>query len=248
MYGCGYCRLPIGGLVERIRCDGCCQKEFHMTCTTLNTFDVRRCNEQRNVLWMCDDCLRSYRKQRTDSRSEKETKAEDEHHNIEVTVGQLQSEVAKIKESIEGLQTSLNCSRDNRPINTLPSSSTPLRNAFPDRNATTCDSDRSLMMGSRLDNSSMDSPRKYWIFFTRVAKHVSTDAIRGMVCRSLQLKHEPDVIKLLPRWGNIENLRYVSFKVGVDWCYKEKATEESTWPAGLLFREFVRYESSYWEP
>lgn len=220
-----------------------------MACTTLNTFDVRRCNEQENVLWMCDDCLRSFRKQGTESKCEK--KHEESVNNnscIERTVGQLQSEVAKMKECFESLQASFECNQDHQSANTLPESSTPQRNICSGRNAEIYESDRSLLMGSRVENVSISPPAKYWIYFTRIAKHVSADAIREMVCRSLQLHNDPVVIKLLPRWGNLDNMRYISFKVGVDWSYKDKAKAESTWPAGLLFREFVRNESSYWEP
>ena len=90
--------------------------------------------------------------------------------------------------------------------------------------------------------------RIYWMYFTRIAKHVSVGAMREMVSNSLQSQDPPDVVKLVPRWSSNENLHYISYKVGVKWKYKEKAIHESTWPAGLLFRKFIQRDPGYWEP
>lgn len=248
MYGCGKCSLPIGGLDERIRCDGFCDREYHMNCTSLNTFDIRRCVEHKNVLWLCDGCLGSFRKERMGSSDEKQSE-ENDRSNVKSTVGQLQSEVAKIKECIASLQTSLNCSENHSTTNFLPSSSTPERSVLLGRTAARYESDRTqLLTGSRTSNGSMHPSRKFWMFFTRVAKHVPTAAIKEMVSRSLQMQEEAEVVRLVPRWGNYDDWRYISFKVGVDRKYKDTAIAESTWPAGLLFKEFVQREPSYWEP
>lgn len=215
----------------------------------MNPYQWRVCVEFTNVLWLCDDCLSSYRQQRSttkpdDSSAPKQDDCKNEN-NIQHTVGQLQSDIAKIKQCFAELEETINNSQRTNDYAAIPSTSTPQRISrrisLPNMNDTS-----RLLRGSNANITSAES-RRFWIFFTRVAKHVSTDAISDMVRKSLMLNDHPEVMKLVPRWSNIENLRYVSFKVGVDWQYREKAIMESTWPAGLLFREF-EHRDYLWQP
>lgn len=240
--------MPIGGLVERITCDGC-RKEYHLNCVQMNQYQMRVFIDFKNALWLCDDCLSVFRKNVTTNNGpnvqrNQETK---QKLNIENTVSQLQSDVASLRQCLTELQVSC-ASGFQRTDNSIVMSSTPQANLnqreilSPILNEST-----ELQMGSRAKPKS-SGDRKYWVFFTRIAKHVSVDAMREMVSNALQTHGPPDVVKLVPRWSNYENLRYISFKIGVDWMHKEKAKMQSTWPTGLLFREFVSRESDYWEP
>lgn len=167
---------------------------------------------------------------------------------MEHTVYQLQSEFANIKQSFAELKRTIACDQNSDRNPTISTTSTPQRNCGSENIPSLQLNDSSqLQMGSNVKMASAGS-RKLWIFFTRVAKHVSTDIMRKIVGDSLQLNGQPEVIKLVPRWSNYENLRFISFKVGVDWQYRDKALMDSTWPAGLLFREFEHRASSYWEP
>lgn len=48
---------------------------------------------------------------------------------------------------------------------------------------------------------------------------------------------------------DVNTLNFVSFKVGVDPKYRNAALDPSTWPRGILFREFEDNRSSnYWMP
>lgn len=251
-HGCGKCSLPIGGgLVERVVCDGCC-KEYHLICTQMNSYQLRVCVEFKNVIWLCDDCLLTFRKQQPLTSNESNVKQGEGielGRKIEHTVSQLQSEITTLKQCFAELQLSLNSQTTDDSINNamLPTS-TP-RGSFNQGRTSSLDTNEcsELLKGSNVEPTSRGC-RKFWIYFTRVAKHVSVDVMREMVASSLKTHDSPDVIKLLPRWGNYDNLKYISFKVGVDWKHREKAVLESTWPAGLLFREFVHRESYYWEP
>lgn len=219
----------------------------------MNPYQLRVCFELNNVVWLCDACLFSFRKQRSAKRNDESSCVErdDKKHEIEHTVHQLQTEFVTMKQCFVELQQSLNSqSANNNPAipSTSTPKSTPQTNFSRERTVSQHFNDSSqLRMGSNAETTSTGS-RKFWLFFTRVAKHVSPDAIREMVSHSLRLNDQPEVVRLVPRWSNIENLRYVSFKVGVDWQYKDQAVKESTWPSGLLFREFEHRESSYWEP
>lgn len=254
-FNCGRCTLPIGGMEERIRCDGCCKTEYHLSCTKLNVYDLHRCTDNDNLLWMCDNCLYSFRKQflapsctankpSPEKRNESENASENESV-MESTLRSLQLEVVQIKQCISDMKSSMNFSSVNRSIE--PQTSTPQRSSG-ERMSLNQNNSSQLLVGSSSQSMLANDARKFWIFFTRVAKHVSVEAIKEMVSNSLRLNDPPDVVKIIPHWSNFDNLRYVSFKVGVDWRYKDMAVRDSTWPAGLLFREFIRRESCYWEP
>lgn len=258
-FACGRCCLSISALEERITCDGCCETEYHLSCTKLNVYDLRRCTENDNLLWLCDQCLWSFRKRSNasnnqDSESSKENDTDKQvESSLESTIHLLQSDVAEMKQSLSEFKSLITTSQIASPRSIHPrSSSTPLEtdNAV-ERNHTVKNNRTNtsqLLVGSNNRTTSMNATGKFWIYFTKVAKHVSVDAMKTMVSNSLNLVDPPDVTKIVPLWSNHEDLRYISFKVGVDQCYKKKALEESTWPTGLFYREFIQRESLYWEP
>lgn len=246
---CGKCSSPVSGMDEHIVCDGC-SKQYHLSCMNMNPYQLRVCVEFNNVLWLCNDCLASFRKQRSTSKNDATVRDDDQNvSSIEHTVSQLQSEFETMKQCLTELKQSFNVShKTNDNTAEIPSTSTPQGNSSRERSFSMNLNDTSrLLRGSNAEISSASS-RRFWLFFTKVATHVSTDAIGEMVINSLKINAKPEVIRLVPRWSDLENLRYVSFKVGIDWKDREKAILESTWPTGLLFREFVHRESCCWEP
>lgn len=120
-YGCGKCSLPIGGLVERIVCDGC-RKEYHLSCTLMNPYQLRVCVEFKNVIWLCDDCLLTFRKQQLSPSNESAVQKGDgikHEKQIEQAVSQLQCEITTLKQCFVDLQLSMNsgCQRtDNSSV------------------------------------------------------------------------------------------------------------------------------------
>lgn len=248
--GCCECALHIGNLEERVVCDGC-YKKYHLSCAKMNPYQLRVCLEFDNVLWLCNKCLSSFREQQSASSKTDlivQGKVNDNKTNdneIDLVVQELQAEISSIKESFDKLQRTFNSGCQWISDNTvLPSTSTPQGNI--NRNNSFNDTSQ-LMVGSNAERVST-SPRTFWIFFTRVAKHVSSDTMRQMVSNSLQLEDQPQIVRLVPHWINNESLRYVSYKIGVNWKYREKALLASTWPVGLQFRQFVHHEFNYWEP
>lgn len=220
----------------------------------MNPYQLRVCMELKNAIWLCDDCLLTFRKQQPSSSNKSNVQEGDDIDHgkqMEQTVSQLQCELTTLKQCFVDLQLTINSgsqTTDNSINTAMMPTSTP-QATFDHGRTSSLNSNESsnLLMGSNAETTSRGC-RKFWIFFTKVAKHVSVDAMREMVTNSLDIHDPPDVVKLVPRWGNYENLKYISFKVGVDWKHKEKAVLESTWPAGLLFRQFVHRESYYWEP
>lgn len=215
----------------------------------MNAYDLRRCIETENLLWLCNDCLLLFRKQySTDENAKSTTDERIDESSIEITVGQLQQDIEEIKKGFSVLKE---CVDRNRMTHQMPSASTPQgsnsRMSIPSMNYSNV-TDTRLLMGSNAENTTLNSSRKFWIYFTRIAKHVTNDEMRQMVSHALKLDDPPDVVKLVPAWKRLDDLHYVSFKVGVDQKHKDEAILESTWPAGLMFREFICQEPCLWEP
>lgn len=254
---CGKCTLPIRALEDRIECDGSCHSVFHLSCTTVNAFDVRRCLENENLLWMCNCCLSLFRKQ-TNSTATTDSKNEG-NIKLESVVCDLQKDMEEIKKQISNFKSST-CQIHSSEINTHDGylTSTPQADANDASHGIKLSSTWSstinesynskLFTGKKVENNYPNGRHKFWIFFTGVAKHVSCSEFSKMVSNCLKLDEPPEVIKLVPRWRNHQDLHHVSFKVGVDHKYKETAFLESTWPLGLLFREFVPRKLCIWEP
>lgn len=67
---------------------------------------------------------------------------------------------------------------------------------------------------------------------------VTNDAVLAMVKENLELETNPIIMKLVPKDRDVSNLTFVSFKIGLPVDLKTKALDPTTWPEGLMFREF----------
>ena len=92
-------------------------------------------------------------------------------------------------------------------------------------------------------SSYADEKQKFWLYLSRIRPDVSVDAVTSMVKANLEITTEPTAVKLVPRGIDTSTMNFVSFKIGIDPAVKSKALESSTWPEGLLFREFEDYGS-----
>ena len=81
--------------------------------------------------------------------------------------------------------------------------------------------------------------KKFWIYISRIHPDVSCENIHEMVKECLQCDEPADVVKLVKKDVDTKTLRFVSFKIGIDPKHKTTALSPSTWPAGILFKEFI---------
>lgn len=89
---------------------------------------------------------------------------------------------------------------------------------------------------------------KFWIYLSRLHPSVKADAVEKVTRDCLHCE-DVKAIPLVKRGTDVNALNFVSFKVGVDPKYRSAALDSSTWPRGILFREFEDNRSSnYWMP
>lgn len=85
---------------------------------------------------------------------------------------------------------------------------------------------------------------KFWLYLSRIRPDTTNDVISAIVKECLAITMDPEVVKLVPRGKDTSNFSFISFKIGLDPELKNTALDPSTWPEGILFREFEDYGSS----
>lgn len=90
---------------------------------------------------------------------------------------------------------------------------------------------------------------KFWLYLSRIAKEVTADQICALAKKRLGTE-DVHVVRLVAKGRDISTLTYVSFKIGVNMDLRIKALSTSTWPKGMLYREFCdnRSNQNFWRP
>ncbi|XP_053695687.1 uncharacterized protein LOC128743184 [Sabethes cyaneus] len=84
------------------------------------------------------------------------------------------------------------------------------------------------------------SPVKWWLYLSGFHPAITNADVTKIVSRCLDLDEDNafDVIRLVSKGTDSSNLPFVSYKIGLDPRLKQLALTASSWPTGLLFREF----------
>ena len=84
-------------------------------------------------------------------------------------------------------------------------------------------------------------PARWWLYLSGFLPTISDTDVNKVVHRCLNLDdHDTiDVARLIPKGTDVSKLTFISFKIGLDPQLKQLALLASSWPTGLLFREFI---------
>lgn len=85
---------------------------------------------------------------------------------------------------------------------------------------------------------------KFWLYLSRIRPDTTDNVISAIAKECLETTMDPEVVRLVPKGVDTSGLSFISFKVGLDPVLKNVALDPSTWPDGILFREFEEYGSS----
>lgn len=241
---CAECSDAITG-IDFVVCRGYCGATFHMnacsggvTRAMLNYFTTHK----KNLYWMCNNCADLF---------------ENAHFRAISSRSDDQSPLATLTTAITELRTEIKQLNSKPPVQTSTPASTrwPLIEsrrpskrprdidvvAISEKNRMGCKQPLDDVVSVPIFNDTKDS--KFWLYLSRIRPDVSNDAVCAMVKANLALDADPDVIKLVAKDKDISTLNFVSFKIGLDPSQKSNALNPSTWPEGLLFREFEDYAS-----
>ncbi|XP_058811040.1 uncharacterized protein LOC131675929 [Topomyia yanbarensis] len=87
-------------------------------------------------------------------------------------------------------------------------------------------------------------PPKFWLYLSGFQPLVTVGDVQKIVARCLDLTDAVDVVRLVSKEADVSKMSFISFKIGLDPALKEQSLDASTWPSGLLFREFVEHQRS----
>lgn len=217
-------------------CEGRCAKRFHCECVSVS--EDQMCAFTTNILWICDGCLKDFHKYRervfTDSATDAspDTSVQDAILDLKSTVSGIVETLAKVIQKTGTI---------------APHSSTPV--SSPKLFDGTAE-----IFGNASDNNgtqeASEERRDFSLYLTRIDRCVTETDISHLVSRSLAapLSSCSNVVKLVPKWKDVSNLDYVSFKIVLNAKWKSKALSVSTWPRRVKFREFFDRSDETWKP
>lgn len=218
-------------------CEGICAKSFHAECVGLSVTDLSVLSG--NILWLCNGCLTAFCRYREKSSTDAAT-------NTSATRS-IEDEITELKNTVAGIADTLaRVTQKIAPI--VPHCSTPVSSLKP------LDGTGEILgeasENERTQASSHEESRDFSLYLTHIDKCATENDISQMVSRSLgaPLSSCNEVVKLVPKWKDINTLDYISFKVVLDRKWEPTAMTASTWPKGVKFREFVNQLNETWRP
>lgn len=202
---------------------------------------------RNNLYWMCDKCVELFENSHLRSIAIKT--------NDPAPLDSLTKAITELRTEIKQLTTSSSRSASSPAPKIWPvlEPKHPLRTprlqvAVP-RSVDKC------LYGSKATNQDVVSvptyseQKKFWLYMSRIRPDVTNELVLGMVKSNLNLNEDPDIVKLVPKGKGVSSLTFISFKIGLDPELKTQALDPSTWPEGIMFREFEEYGTQkFWKP
>lgn len=246
---CGACQLEVNE-IEPLRC-GFCDVYFHIgqQCCGFNlSRPSRDLFSQGKAMFVCQIC-----RDELNGRSVKSYIADIRAPVTSSSPG-LQTQVQQLSKLVETLNEKVDCyitknvNADRPPVRLQDVGGWPRlglkRRRGNDNLPITTTADRGT---SNIDLSDLSVdrltpvilPPKFWLYLSGFHPQVTEDDVQKIASRCLQLTTPADVVRLVPKGAEVARLIFVSFKVGLDPSLKDLALNASTWPSGILFREFI---------
>lgn len=93
------------------------------------------------------------------------------------------------------------------------------------------------------------APQKFWLYLSRIAPEVSVDQVAALAKKRMGTD-DIQAFRLVAKNRDVTTLSFISFKIGMSADLKPKALSSTTWPKGIVFREFSGDSSNsfFWRP
>ncbi|XP_053686338.1 uncharacterized protein LOC128746026 [Sabethes cyaneus] len=248
---------------DRIVCQGFCGATFHVICAKVDD-PVREALGigGNNVFWMCDPCAElfssgHFRALLTDFDGK--------------CSSFMPKAIQSMRDDIDKLHTALTALT--AKVDAKPNANTPYATPIPWPNVTRSTGLQSTPKRRRGNSGNPVSPpstmtvntygtkaahtirtvnlhRKQdedmaWIYLSAFHPSTTEKEIASLVteCLALHAGDQPKVVKLVPTGKDPATLNFVSFKIGVNQQFKDKALCCETWPENVRFRLFEDYRT-----
>lgn len=252
---CGACKLDVNE-IEPLRC-GFCDVYFHIgpQCCGFNlSRSSRDLFSQGKAMFLCTDC-----REELNGRSVKSYLA-DMHVPDTAPSSGLQSQVEQLRKLVETVSEKVDSciSKDATADRTPFRSSAWPRLGVKRRRG---NDNQPITIAPARGTNTVDltdlsvpcltpeiAPPKFWLYLSGLHPLVTVDDVQKIASRCLKLAAPADVVRLVPKGVDVSNLTFISFKVGLDPSTKDLALDASTWPSGILFREFIDQSKNQAQP
>lgn len=259
---CTSCSDEIKADHIKITCQGFCKAAFHGNCSGLSVHAIDEAAKHSQLFYLCNPCtklmsdlhLRSTIRSAYEAGQEKVLSA----HN-EIVENLKQEIMTELKKEIRYSFATLANSSSRTPISSkrIASNAIPSRRLFSksqthvfQKQPMDCGTAESISPSLGIGVVSMPASQpKFWLYLSRISREVTTEQVCEMAKKRLG-SEDITTIRLVATGRDINTLSFISFKIGIDCNLKAKALCSSTWPKGILFREFKDNKSNanFWKP
>ncbi|XP_058840855.1 uncharacterized protein LOC131696326 [Topomyia yanbarensis] len=239
-HSCKSCDSPVNG-IEKFAFRGHCGSVYHRTCILgMQRSALDLLSSFKNKLyWLCDDCARCFNEwvQKSDSvapivDSKKLCEAVD---NLNAVVSNLSSRIETNFPVISG-----SVAQRGLVVMRLPGDlPTPKRSR---ENNATIRATAAAVCGTRAIQREIktvaDEREQFWVYLSRLDLSHTVEEIVALTQECLGKSDTPKAALLVKKDTDITKLNFISFRVELPSGLKDTARKASTWPTGVLVREF----------
>ncbi|KAL1373552.1 hypothetical protein pipiens_018601, partial [Culex pipiens pipiens] len=237
---------------------GYCSAVFHLKCSGVSESLLAAVDGNRQVFWMCRSCTTMlldmrHRKSVHSAFMSGQESLVDTHSQ---SVAEMKSELTELKAEIRSNFASLKNSNSLTPRSSRrPGDNPDLRKKLFHDKLEPKKQSQPLLQGTgnpvspSFSSMLVDAPTpKFWLYMTRISRTVTVDQVTKLAVERLGVQ-DVKVTRLVAKGKDVNTMSFISFKIGMDTSLKEKALATSTWPQGLIFREFEdRSTEIFWAP
>lgn len=248
---------------SHVKCRGFCTATFHPSCTGMSSDAFEHVMKNHQVFWFCPSCTTlmkdtRFRNTVKAAHDAGQQQALNSHGDI---LENLKTEILnELKSEIRNNFATLINSNSLTPMASqrigVERRFSKKRRLLSVNNNTPSVSRPTLLQGSGSSVSPSLEIRtvpknqpKFYLYLSRIAPDVSVEQVAALAKKRLDAD-DVQVTRLVAKGRDVSTLSFVSFKVGMNVELKPRALSTSTWPKGILFREFSGDSSSanFWRP
>ncbi|XP_055523178.1 uncharacterized protein LOC129717333 [Wyeomyia smithii] len=251
---CKRCKKKVSD-ADAVICRGYCGASFHAICVNVDVPLRQHLGQYRNNLfWLCDGCSLLF----SNAHFRALMSGFDQKISaLPDAVQSMQGEIEKLNSNLKALSAKV----DGIPITPTPFSSPNPWPAIHRTNRAAQSAKRLRDSDGKSVNVAVDSikmgtkaataipsicldPRLeddfVWVYLSAFHPNTTERQVASLVtdCLELATNTKVKVVILVPKGKDLNSLNYVSFKIGLNERFKEKALSCDSWPEHIRFRQF----------
>lgn len=229
---------------DEIVCNGFCKSAFHLKCANLSVALRDAIVDCSQLFWMCRACTKMmanacFRQAISSTNSA-----------MQSTVDQQTKVLDELRKEVALNTTKINTILQRTPLPTTPhiprsqlTSNLRKRPRLiipdePPQRERASEGTKDIAPDEDIPLAAARKSELFWLYLSGFDPHATVQQVEKLVRNNLNSDKPLQILKLIPRGKLLDELTFVSFKVGIDLQLKELALSGSTWQKGITFRPF----------